>query len=88
MIKPVGLEKGKSVATPGVEKDVAVDKALTPTEATLYRSMTVMINYLAQDSPDIQYAGKASPWDVSTYRRALAEAQETGTIPLRQAQDW
>ena len=55
----MGLEKGKSVATPGVkEKGVTVDKALTPTESTLYRSMAMRINYLAQDRPDMQYAGK------------------------------
>ena len=81
------MEKGKSVATPGVkEKDVTVDTALTPTETTLYRSMTMRTNYLAQDRPDIQYAGEELARGMSAPTEGH-QAQETGTIFLRQAQN-
>ncbi len=62
------------------KKDVAVDKALTPTETTLYRSMTMRTNYLAQDRPDIQYAGKepARGMDVSTYRKHWQKLKRLG----------
>lgn len=59
VIKASGLEKGKSAATLGVKaKDSMVDEILDATGSTFYRSLTMGINYLAQDRPDIQFARK------------------------------
>ena len=59
VIKALGLEKGKSAATPGVkDRDAMADEILNATESTLYPSLTMRINCLAEDRPDIQYTGK------------------------------
>ena len=60
MVKALGLEKGKSVTTPGVREKISAEteKALEGATATLYRSMVMRLNYLAQDRPDIQFACK------------------------------
>ena len=53
-------DKGvNSVVTPGVKDDSGQDD--TPLDAemsSLHRSLTMRINYLAQDRADLQYAGK------------------------------
>ena len=53
-------DKGaNSVVTPGVKEDsVSDDTPLEPSMSSLYRSLTMRINYLAQDRADLQYAGK------------------------------
>ncbi len=60
VIKALGLEKGKSVVTPGenVKADPDLDKPLESATSTLYRSLTMRLSYLAQDRPDIQYSCK------------------------------
>ena len=60
VIKTLGLEKGKSVVTPGAKDklDTDSDKAIEGAQATLYRSLTMRLSYLAQDRPDIQFSCK------------------------------
>ena len=60
VIKALGLEKAKPVSTPGIREHLTPegDKALEGATATLYRSMVMRLNYLAQDRPDIQFACK------------------------------
>ena len=52
-------EKGvNSVITPGVKEDREDDTPLDASMSSLYRSLTMRINYLAQDRADLQYSGK------------------------------
>ena len=52
-------EKGvNSVITPGVKEEREDDTPLHGDMCTVYRSLTMRINYLAQDRADLQYAGK------------------------------
>ena len=48
------------MSTPGIREHLTPegDKALEGATATLYRSMVMRLNYLAQDRPDIQFACK------------------------------
>ncbi len=57
VIKALGLEKGKSVVTLGAKDKLDTDseKILEGAAATLYRSLTMRLSYLAQDRPDIQF---------------------------------
>ncbi len=57
VIKALGLQKGKSVVTPGVKEKLDQDseKSLEVSMATLYLSLTMRLSYLAQDRPDIQF---------------------------------
>ncbi len=60
VVKTLGLEKGKSVVTPGAKdkNTETFDKSLEGAQATLYRSLTMRLSYLAQDRPDIQFSCK------------------------------
>ena len=61
-VAALGLEAAKGVSTPMVkprtEDYVGVARSLTKEEVKLYRSVTVRIQYLAQDRPDLQFASK------------------------------
>ena len=60
VIKALGLEKAKSVATPGTRDKLTPEgeRTLEGATATLCMSMVMRLNYLAQDRPDIQFACK------------------------------
>ena len=49
----------KSVVTPGIKEDITVGetKPLDSAMASQYRSMTMRLNYVAQDRADLQFAG-------------------------------
>ena len=59
-VEKLGLSSGKPVETPGVSHDtVPVDATeLKGDEATNYRGLAALANYLSQDRPDIAYASK------------------------------
>ena len=67
IVQSLGLEDCKTVATPGVDmpensvvdnEDEDEEETLAPEQATLYRRIGAMCNYLQPDRPDIQYATK------------------------------
>ena len=64
IIKQMGLEAGRPVATPGVaesETDVEAreqSEELQGEEATQYRALAARLNYLALDRADLQYSAK------------------------------
>ena len=62
IVRALNLGKGNGVSTPGVKDSTGaatqVGTPLSPAEATLYRSLSMRAQYLAQDRPDIQYPSK------------------------------
>ena len=61
IIKTLGLESSKQVATPGDRDDgykEGDDELLTGSDVTRYRGIVARGNYLSQDRMDIQYAVK------------------------------
>ena len=75
IIESLGLKGKKSLASPGVrtadEKDDPEDEErLSPTEASIYRSVTARANYLSQDRLDIKYPVKElSRWQCQPRRK-------------------
>jgi hypothetical protein len=60
ILEALGLdEKSKELTVTGkVEESVSDEAELQGSEATSFRAVAARMNYLAQDSPDIQYAAK------------------------------
>jgi hypothetical protein len=60
ILEALGLdEKSKELSVTGRTEELANDEEeLQGPEATSFRAMAARLNYLAQDSPDIQYAAK------------------------------
>ncbi len=68
VVKALGLQKGESVVMPGAKEKLDTDseKALEGSAATLYRSLTMRLSYLAQDRPDIQFSCKKTAKGMSS----------------------
>ena len=59
LIEQLALHGCKSLSTPGVKDgEESLSEPLSPSDASLYRSMTARANYLAQDRPDVCFAVK------------------------------
>ena len=73
VIKQLELQgkETKPVATPGVKEPLSDNSPkLSPKDQSLYRSMTIRLNYLAQDRADLQHACKELPRNMSEPTRA------------------
>ena len=65
IIQTMGVENGKSVATPALTEraedvqDREGSEELSPTETTSYRALAARVSYLSADRPDIQFTSKS-----------------------------
>ena len=65
IIQTMGVENGKSVATPALTEraedvqDREESAELSPTETTSYRALAARVSYLSADRPDIQFTSKS-----------------------------
>ena len=59
IIKQLGLEEAREVATPGEKEEITeVGEELSPEDAGRYRAIAARGNYLALDRVDIAYSAK------------------------------
>ena len=67
-IEKIGLQQGKAVETPGVKHDdkEVEDVAMTDKETTEYRGLVALLNFMAQDRPDLAFASKEASKSMSS----------------------
>ena len=58
LVKELGLEEAKGVASPGVNRKDDESEPLSAQMCSQYRSLVMRANYLALDRPDIHYSAK------------------------------
>jgi len=79
MVKEWSMEGSSGLATPGCEEDkraVGGDEVLGTLAATRFRRSAAMINYMAQDRPDLSFASKETS-------RGMASPTEKDVIKLK-----
>ena len=74
-LKSMGMEECKPLSTPGAQADDKV-KTDETANATLYRRVTAILNYLSQDRPDISFA-------VMKLTTRMANPTADGMAPLK-----
>ena len=76
LVKELGLEECKPVATPSVseskeqQKEAEESEPLEDADASSYRSAAARLNYLAMDRPDLQYSSKIASKHMSRPKQA------------------
>ena len=61
LIRELGLEGAKPVATPGVKashEQIETDVPIDPDKVSHFRGLAARCNYLSQDRPDCQFSAK------------------------------
>ena len=58
IVEMLNLTNTKPVGSPGWKEEPDEGELLEGEERTAYRALSARVNYLAQDRPDIQFAGK------------------------------
>ena len=58
IVEMLNLTNTKPVGSPGWKEEPDEGEPLEGEERTAYRALSARVNYLAQDRPDIQFAGK------------------------------
>ena len=72
LLEAFGLNEGSSGGAYNgareVKEEVGDDEEMSPTEATEFRGLVARMNFLAQDSPDLQYPVKEVAKDMAKPR--------------------
>ena len=61
LVRELGLEGAKPVATPGVKashEQIETDAPIDPDQVSHFRGLAARCNYLSQDRPDCQFSAK------------------------------
>ena len=70
LTQQLGIEKTQSLSSPGdtgtEEEDIQCDEPLNAEQSARYRGIAARINYLASDTPDVQYSVKEVCRDMSS----------------------
>ena len=61
--KPTANKRAGAKTTKKLERLVSKGFELEPAEATMFRAFSARTNYLSQNRPDINYAGKELCWE-------------------------
>ena len=100
LVREMGMETSKPVATPGVadtaEEHAAYENSpeLTRADATLFRGMAARLNYLSLDRPDLQFAAKecakrmARPREADWNKLKRVARYLVGKMRLVQEYEW
>ena len=68
----IGLQQGKAVETPGIkheDKEMVEPVAMSDKEATEYRGLVALLNFMAQDRADLAFASKEASKSMSAPKK-------------------